>query len=200
MPTSVFRRLTGRREEMSSQDAITDLLHRFQAGERDAQSKLIDLVHADLRLIAARHMRRERQGHTLQTSALVNEAYLKLSSVEGVEWRDRAHFFAVAASVMRRILVDHARKRIAGKRGGGFELLPLHEGLVFKPSQPAEIVKLDDALTRLAEKDARSSRVIELRFLGGLSIEESAEVLQVSPRTIKREWTFARAWLREEMG
>lgn len=179
---------------------ITALLRRFQDGDEAARTDLITHVQAELRAIAGRYMRRERQGHTLQTTALVNEAYLRLINLESIDWRDRAHFFAVAASIMRRILVDHARRRLAGKRGGGFELLPIDEGLVFEPSQPAELVKLDDALARLAKLDQRASRLVELRFFGGLSIEESAEVLKVSPRTVKREWTFARAWLREEMG
>jgi RNA polymerase sigma factor (TIGR02999 family) len=185
---------------MSPPAEITALLRRFQDGDEAARADLIVLVQQDLRVIAARYMRRERRGHTLQTTALVNEAYMRLVDVNSVDWRDRAHFFAVAANVMRRILVDHARRRIAGKRGGGFELLPLDEGLACAPAEPEELVKLDDALERLAAKDPRSSRVIELRFFGGLSIEESAEVLKVSPRTVKREWTFARAWLREEMG
>ena len=185
---------------MPESEEITALLRRFQAGDEAARADLINRVHQELRVIAARHMRRERQGHTLQTTALVNEAYLKLANLPAMDWRDRAHFFAVAASVMRRILVDHARRRVADKRGGGYDVLQLDEGLVYEPSRPAELVRLDEAMQRLAEKDARSSLVIELRFFGGLSIEESAAVLKVSPRTVKREWTFARAWLREEMG
>ena len=185
---------------MPESEEITALLRRFQAGDEEARAALIDQVHQELRVIAARHMRRERQGHTLQTTALVNEAYLKLANLPAMDWRGRAHFFAVAASVMRRILVDHARRRLADKRGGGYDVLQLDEGLVYEPSRPAELIRLDDAMQRLAEKDARSSLVIELRFFGGLSIEESAAVLKVSPRTVKREWTFARAWLREEMG
>jgi len=151
-------------------------------------------------MMARRYMQREKQGHTLQTTALVNEAYLKLVNLKSPQWQDRAHFFAVAAQVMRRILVDHARKHIAGKRAGGFDVLPLNEELVFTPARSREIVRLDEALTRLAEKDGRASRVIELRFFGGLSVEEGAEVLKISPRTVKREWMFARAWLREELG
>lgn len=185
---------------MTPNDEITTLLHRFQEGDEDAQSQLVKMVQHELRVIAARYMRREKEGHTLQTTALVNEAYMKLVQMKGANWKDRAHFFAVAAQIMRRILVDHARKRIAGKRGGGFELLPLDEGLVFSPQRSNELVRLDEAMTRLAEHDVRASKVIELRFFGGLSIEETAEVLHCSPRTVKREWTFARAWLREELG
>jgi len=181
-------------------DEITTLLHRFQEGDEDAQSQLVEMVQHELRVIAARYMRREKQGHTLQTTALVNEAYMKLVQMKGANWKDRAHFFAVAAQIMRRILVDHARKRIAGKRGGGNDLLPLDEGLVFSPQRSDELVRLDEAMTRLGEQDTRACKVIELRFFGGLSIEETAEVLNCSPRTVKREWTFARAWLREELG
>ncbi|MGH9723226.1 MAG: sigma-70 family RNA polymerase sigma factor [Bryobacteraceae bacterium] len=185
---------------MGSQDDITVLLRRFQEGDSGAQSALVNAVQAELRVLAARYMRREKQGHTLQTTALVNEAYLRLVKLKSASWHDRAHFFAVAAQIMRRILVDHARRHIAGKRGGGMDMLPLDEGLVFTPAKSGQIVRLDEALTRLAEKDGRASRVVELRYFGGLSIEESAEVLKVSPRTVKREWTFARAWLRDELG
>ena len=185
---------------MDEPQDITGLLHRFQAGDEDAQTQLIDAVHGELRVIAARYMRREKGDHTLQTTALVNEAYLKLVNLKTANWQDRAHIYAVASRVMRRILVDHARKHIAGKRGGGIDLLPLHEGIVFTPGRSSQIVQLDDALTRLAETDERASKVIELRFFGGLSVEECAEVLGISPRTVKREWMFARAWLRSEFG
>lgn len=185
---------------MDEPEDITELLHRFQAGDEDAQTQLIDAVHGELRVIAARYMRREKGDHTLQTTALVNEAYIKLVNLKTANWQDRAHFYAVASRVMRRILVDHARKHIAGKRGGGIELLPLNEAIVFTPGRSGQIVRLDDALTRLADTDERASKVIELRFFGGMSVEECAEVLGVSPRTVKREWMFARAWLRSEFG
>ena len=185
---------------MDEPEDITELLHRFQAGDEDAQTQLIDAVHGELRVIAARYMRREKSDHTLQTTALVNEAYIKLVNLKTANWQDRAHFYAVASRVMRRILVDHARKHIAGKRGGGIELLPLNEAIVFTPGRSGQIVRLDDALTRLADTDERASKVIELRFFGGLSVEECAEVLGISPRTVKREWMFARAWLRGEFG
>lgn len=184
---------------MADHDEITVLLKRFQAGDGDAQSRLIAAVNNELRAIAARHMRRERQDHTLQTSALVNEAYLKLAQMKGADFHDRSHFFAVAAQVMRRILVDHARQKLAGKRGGNLNLLPLEEGLVVSPDRPSQIVDLDEALTKLEQEDARAGQIIELRFFGGLSIEETAEVLGVSPRTVRREWTFARAWLRTQL-
>ena len=185
---------------MGEPEEITELLHRFQAGDQQAQEQLIAAVHDELHMMAARYMRREKGDHTLQTTALVNEAYIKLVNLKVANWQDRLHFYAVASRVMRRILVDHARKHIAGKRGGGIEMLPLNEAIVFTPSRSSQIVQLDEALTRLAATDERASRVIELRFFGGLSVEESAEVLKVSPRTVKREWMFARAWLRTEFG
>ncbi|MBI2685161.1 MAG: sigma-70 family RNA polymerase sigma factor [Acidobacteria bacterium] len=185
---------------MKEPQDITELLHRFQSGDQEAQSQLINAVHDELHVIAARYMRREKGGHTLQTTALVNEAYMKLVNLKVANWQDRAHFYAVAARVMRRILVDHARKHIAGKRGGGIDVLSLNEGLVFTPGRSSQIVELDEALTRLAQTDERACRVIELRFFGGLSVEEAAEVLKISPRTVKREWMFARAWLRSEFG
>ena len=185
---------------MTEPEDITQLLHRFQAGDVDAQSLLIDAVHDELRVIAARYMRREKGDHTLQTTALVNEAYLKLVNLKIANWQDRAHFYAVAARVMRRILVDHARKHIAGKRGGGIEMLPLNEAIVFTPGRSSQIVQLDDALSRLSQTDERAAKVIELRFFGGLSVEETSEVLGISPRTVKREFMFARTWLRTEFG
>jgi RNA polymerase sigma-70 factor (ECF subfamily) len=185
---------------MTDSDDITLLLHRFQQGDSAAQSLLANAVQDELRLIAARHMRREKQGHTLQTTALVNEAYLKLVNIKGASWQDRAHFFAVAAQIMRRILVDHARHHLAGKRGGGVDALPFDEALVFSVEKSEQLVELDDALKRLEALDPRASHVIELRFFGGLSVEESADVMKVSPRTVRREWTFARAWLRDQMG
>lgn len=185
---------------MEEADDITELLHRFQAGDDSAQSQLIAAVHDELHVIAARYMRREKGDHTLQTTALVNEAYMKLVHLKTANFQDRVHFYAIASNVMRRILVDHARKHIAGKRGGGMEALPLNEAIVFTPGRSSQIVELDEALTRLAASDERASKVIELRFFGGLSVEECAEALKISPRTVKREWMFARAWLRNEFG
>ena len=179
---------------------ITGLLHRFQQGDSDAKSLLVSKVYGELKIIAARYMRREKTDHTLQTTALVNEAYMKLVNVKDAHWNDRAHFFAVAAQMMRRILVDHAREHIAEKRGGGHGVLQLDEALVFAPQRSHEMVKLDDALTRLEESDPRAAKVVELRFFGGLSIDETAEAMSVSPRTVKREWMFAKAWLRNEFG
>jgi RNA polymerase sigma factor (TIGR02999 family) len=181
-------------------EEITTLLRRCQEGDDVAQAALVEAVYDELKVIAGRHMRRESSGHTLQTTALVNEAFLKLLHVKSATWQDRAHFFAVASRLMRRILVDHARKHLAGKRGGGMDMLPLNEAMVFSPDRAAPLLQLDEALTRLAESEPRTARVIELRFFGGLSVEETAEVLKISPRTVKREWGFGRAWLRTEMG
>lgn len=185
-----------------SQDAsdITGLLHRFQKGDAQAEAELVAKVYEELKVIAARYMRRERTSHTLQTTALVNEAYLKLANVKSAQWNDRAHFFAVAAQIMRRILVDHARQNIAAKRGGGFDVLQLDEGLVYTPQRSRDLIQLDDALARLEISDPRAAKVVELRFFGGLSIEETAEAMGISPRTVKREWTFGKAWLRNEFG
>jgi RNA polymerase sigma factor (TIGR02999 family) len=144
-------------------------------------------------------MRHEREGHTLQTTALVNEAYIKLVGQKDTDWKNRAHFFGIAAQVMRRILVDHARTRLAGKRGGGMECLPLDEALVFSDERCAQVVAVDELLRRLEEWDERVSRVIELRFFAGLSVEETATALKVSSRTVKRDWQFGRAWLLAEL-
>lgn len=178
---------------------ITGLLQRFQQGDAQAKELLVAKVYSELKVIASRYMRREKEDHTLQTTALVNEAYMKLIHVKDARWNDRSHFFAVAAQIMRRLLVDHARGNIAEKRGGGHGFLQLDEALVFAPAKSQEMVRLDDALTRLEESDPRAAKVAELRFFGGLSIEETADVMEISPRTVKREWTFAKAWLRNEL-
>jgi RNA polymerase sigma factor (TIGR02999 family) len=178
---------------------ITQLLRRMQAGDRDAADRLVVEVYPELRKIAARHMRRERDGHTLQTTALVHEAYLKLVNQREADWTNRAHFFAVAAQIMRRILVDHARTRLAEKRGGGVMALPLDEAIVFTPERSEQVVALDEALTRLEARDERVGRVVELRFFAGLSVEETAEALRISTRTVKRDWQFGRAWLQAEL-
>ena len=178
---------------------VTRLLERLQTGDRGAESQLISAVYGELRQIAARYMRHEREGHTLQTTALVNEAYIKLVGQKDTDWKNRAHFFGIAAQVMRRILVDHARTRLAGKRGGGMECLPLDETLVFSDERCAQVVAVDELLRKLEEWDERVSRVIELRFFAGLSVEETATALKVSSRTVKRDWQFGRAWLLAEL-
>ena len=178
---------------------VTQLLLDWSNGDQLALDRLMPLVHTELRRLAAHYMRGERPGHTLQTSALVNEAYLRLAGHEEIQWQDRAHFFAVAAQAMRRILVDHARSRGNQKRGGGAHRVELDEALVVSDERAAEVVALDEALARLAELDPRKSQLVELRFFGGLSIEEAAEVLKVSPGTVMRDWTFTKAWLLDEI-
>ena len=178
---------------------ITRLLKAWGAGDSAALDKLLPLVHDELRRLAHQYMRREQPGHLLQTSALVNEAYLRLIDQTQVRWQNRAHFFGIAARLMRRILVDDARRRHRDKRGGHAIQVPLDEAADVPQQQAANLLVLDDALQSLAAIDPRQSEIVELRFFGGLSIEETAEVLKVSPGTVMRDWTFARAWLRQEM-
>lgn len=179
---------------------ITNLLLKWSSGNKDALDELIPVVYPELRRIARQYMRRENKQHTLQTSALINEAYLRLVDQQAVAWQDRAHFFAVAAQVMRHILIDHARKYRYAKRGGGAQLVTLDGVAVTAEQRAAEFVELDEALTRLAKIDPRKEKIIELRFFGGLTIEETAEVLGVSEITVKRDWRSARAWLLREIG
>ena len=160
---------------------------------------LMPLVYEELHQLAHRHMRRESPGHMLQTSALVNEAFVKLVDQRNVRWQNRAHFFGIAAEMMRRILVDYARSRNYAKRGGGVQHVSFDEGLIVSDERTNEIVKVHEALEQLAEFDPRKSQIVELRFFGGLNIDETAEVLGVSPGTVMRDWTMAKAWLRREM-
>jgi RNA polymerase sigma-70 factor (ECF subfamily) len=178
---------------------VTVLLAQLAHGDQQAASRLVPLVYSELRQMAARYMRRERVDHTLQTTALVHEAYLKLVEQTPVSWQNRAHFFAVAAQVMRRILIDHARGHLREKRGGGQQVIPLDEGLVFSPEQSAELLEVDAALHRLTELDQRQAKIVELRFFGGLTVEETAAVLGISPKTVKRDWSVAKAWLHGEL-
>jgi RNA polymerase sigma factor (TIGR02999 family) len=180
-------------------DEVTQLLLSWNRGDQDAIHQLIPLVEAELRRLARRSMRRERDNHTLQTSALINEAYLRLVDQEKVEWQNRAHFFAVAAQIMRHILIDHARSYQSAKRGGGTQKFTLDEVAELSEHRASEFIVLDDALLDLAVADPLKSRIVELRFFGGLSIEEAAEVLDISPTTISREWRAARAWLLRAM-
>ena len=179
---------------------VTKLLKAWGAGDQAALDRLLPLVHDELHRLARRHMRREQPGHLLQTSALVNEAYLRLVDASQVDWQNRAHFFGIAARLMRQILVDDARRRHRDKRGGSMNQVPLDEAAGLPQEQATNLLALDDALRALAAIDPRQSEVVELRFFGGMSIEETAEVLKVSPGTVARDWTFARAWLRKEMG
>lgn len=178
---------------------VTQLLHAWSRGEESALDRLVPLVYRDLHLRARRCMAGERIEHSLQTTALIHEAYLRLVGPSPVNWESRGHFFAVAARVMRRILVDHARARRSQKRGGEGRPVPLDEALVVAGAPDRDLVSLDDALGALAELDERKARVVEMRYFGGLSVEETAEVLQVSPQTVLRDWRLAKAWLLREM-
>jgi len=183
----------------STAPRVTELLLSWRHGDQDAREELIPLVYGELRRVARRYLRQERPDHTLQSGALVNEAYLRLAREEAPQWKDRAHFFGVAAQLMRHILVDHARSRNAAKRGAGVPRLALDDQIALPRSRDLNLLALDDALNRLAEMDPQQSKLIELRFFGGLSIEETAVVLNISPATVKREWTTAKAWLQHEM-
>ena len=178
---------------------VTLLLQEWSDGDLNALDKLMPLVHDELHRLAHQHMRRESAGHVLQTSALINEAYIRLVDQPQIRWQGRSHFFGIAARLMRHILVDEARKRNAAKRGGSFIQVPLDEVTAVVQEQAANVTALDDALQRLEKIDERQGKLVELRFFGGLSIEETAQVLGVSPGTVMRDWTFARAWLRNEM-
>lgn len=182
-----------------SSDEVTQLLIAWSNGDESARDELMPLVYEELHRLAHRHIRKERPGHTLQTSALVNEAFVRLVDQKHVHWQSRAHFFAIAAQMMRRILVDYARNRRYAKRGGNARQVTLNEDLNVPDQRSADVVALDEALSDLANFDDRKSKVVELRFFGGLSIEETAEVLAVSPGTVMRDWTLAKAWLKRAM-
>ena len=180
-------------------DQITQLLLCWSKGDESALDRLIPLVYPELRKLARRYMARQSPQHTLQTSALINEAYLRLVDQQEVEWRDRAHFFAAAAQIMRHILIDHARSHLYKKRGGGSPHVALEDVAVVSEERAADLVALDEALKRLEKLDRRKSKIVELRFFGGLTVEETAEVMKLAPITIKREWRSARAWLQSEL-
>jgi RNA polymerase sigma-70 factor, ECF subfamily len=185
--------------EVPSKVELTQLLKAWGEGDDGALERLTTVVEDELHRMAHRWMSRERPGHTLQTTALVNEVYLRLVDVQAVNWQDRAHFFAISARLMRRILTDFARSRNYQKRGAGAVQVSLDEGLLLAPEKDADIMALDAALTQLAVFYPRQSRVVELRFFGGLEVEEAAEALKVSPVTVKRDWRFAKAWLLRAM-
>lgn len=183
----------------SSEADVTALLSELMQGKQEAAEKLIPLVYEELKHIARGYMRRERPDHTLQTTALVHEAYLKLVRQHAMNWQGRSQFFGIAAQLMRRILIDHARGHLREKRGGVREVLPLNEALAFSPEHSEDLVKINEALERLSAMDARQGKVVELRFFGGLSVEETAEFLGVSPKTVKRDWAVAKVWLHAEL-
>lgn len=184
----------------SGQADVTQLLVNWGKGDQQALEQLVPLVYAELRRLADRYVRRERPGHTLQSTALVHEAWMKLIDQRNVHWQNRAHFFGVAAQMIRRILVDYARNRHAEKRGGHAFKLSLDDAIELPKQRDLDLVALDDALESLTKVDPQQGRIVELRFFAGLSIEETAEALRISPATVKRDWVVAKAWLYREMG
>src|SRR5499433_3687097 len=185
--------------DSSSPNNVTQLLLAWSNGDQAARDQLMSAVYDELHRLARSYMKRESPGHTLQTSALVNEAFLRLVDQRNVHWRSRAHFYGIAAQMMRRILVDYARSRSSEKRGAGAPALTLDESLIVSDERSAEVVAVHEALEQLSKLDPRKEKIVELRFFGGLSIEETAEVLGVSPGTVMRDWTLAKAWLRREI-
>jgi RNA polymerase sigma factor (TIGR02999 family) len=183
----------------TSSAEVTQLLNAWSKGDKEALHKLLPIVYEELHRLAARYMRKESPGHTLQTSALVNEAFIKLVDQKNVRWQNRAHFFAIAAQLMRRILVDHARTRASLKRGAGAQKFSLNEAAIVTTDGAEEFLSLDEALTRLAEIDPKKSRIVEMKIFCGLNVKEIAEVEKVSPSTIEREWRNAKAWLHREI-
>ena len=179
---------------------VTQLLRQLRAGQPDAADQLVPLIYRELRRIAGAQMARERPGHTLQATAVVHEAYMRLAGEQDIEWQNRAHFFGIAARTMRRVLLDYARQRHAGKRGGsGAGKVDLDTELLIGDDRLEDVVALDQVLTRLTEMDEEQGRIVELRFFAGLNVEETAEAMGISPRTVKREWRLARAWLEREL-
>ena len=179
---------------------VTQLLQLWSNGQEQALDRLLPQIHDELRKLAASYLRKERPDHTLQPTALVNEAFLRLVDQRSAKWQNRAHFFGIAAQAMRRILVDHARAHSAGKRGGAVRKVSLDDANIIGPQVDVDLLALDEALTRLAAMDPQQSRIVELRFFGGLTMEETAEVMRISPATIGREWRMAKAWLSAELG
>jgi RNA polymerase sigma factor (TIGR02999 family) len=180
-------------------ESVTELLIAWNDGDTSALDRLIPLVEDELRRLARHHMRRENPAHTLQTTALVNEVYLKLVDQTHARWHNRAHFFSIAAQIMRRILIDYARRNLRGKRGGGVADLPLEEAAILTPEKSAELLALDEALDRLSALDPLKARVVELRHFGGLSVKETAEVLKISEVSVIRHWGLAKSWLRKQV-
>ena len=184
---------------MTEINEITELLAAWKSGSEQAVESLMPVVERELRQIARRHLRRERDNHTLQTTALVNEAYLKLVKANDINWQNRAHFFAVSSKIMRRILTNYARDARAEKRGGGGERVFLDDAVVFTPEKSKQLIDLDEALKRLEVFDALKSRIVEMRYFSGMSIEETAQALGISPSSVSQHWRMARAWLKKEL-
>jgi RNA polymerase sigma factor (TIGR02999 family) len=183
----------------ASSGEVTSLLLELKRGNKEAEGRLIPLVYKELRRIAAIHLRREAPDHSLQPTALVHEAYLRLTDIKEIDWQSRSHFFAVSATLMRRILVDHARANNAHKRGDGWDAVSLNEAILPSPERAPEILALDEALDKLAAFDQRQSKIVELRFFAGMSEDEAGSVLGISVRTVKRDWRIAKAWLFKEL-
>jgi RNA polymerase sigma factor (TIGR02999 family) len=187
------------REPAPSRKDVTVLLQAWSKGDQAAAEKLMPLIYAELYRLARRSMRRENPQHTLETGALLNEAYLRFADWKNARWENRSHFYGVACQIMRRVLVDYARARTNQKRGGGARRVALEDAIVASPVKGADLIALDEALTRLSEQDPRKGRVVELRFFGGLSVEETAAVLEISPFTVIRDWNMAKSWLHREI-
>jgi RNA polymerase sigma factor (TIGR02999 family) len=185
---------------MSDQHDVTAKLSELSAGRREAWDELMPIVYGELKRMAHRHLRGERPGHTLNTTAIVHEAYLKLVNIDQLQWRDRAHFFAMASRAMRRILIDHARTRSREKRGGGWTKVTLDDAFMVAEERAEDMIALDEALTRLESVNERQCRVVEYRFFGGMSIQETAEAIGISAASVKRDWMVTRAWLNQELG
>ena len=185
---------------MSDQHDVTAKLSELSAGRREAWDELMPIVYGELKRMAHRHLRGERPGHTLNTTAIVHEAYLKLVNIDQLQWRDRAHFFAMASRAMRRILIDHARTRSRDKRGGGWTKVTLDDAFMVAEERAEDLIALDEALTRLESVNERQCRVVECRFFGGMSIQETAEAIGISAASVKRDWMVTRAWLNRELG
>jgi RNA polymerase sigma factor (TIGR02999 family) len=181
------------------EESVTELLAEWSRGDTEALQRLAPLIYEELRQLSSHYLSHERQGHTLQTADLVHEAYVRMVNQDAVDWRGRSHFFGIAARLIRQVLVDHARKRQAGKRNSGGPLLSFDESLELPNGGQVDLVRLDDALASLARIDEQQSRIVELRFFGGLSIDEAAQLIGISPRTVKRQWAIARAWLFREL-
>jgi RNA polymerase sigma-70 factor (ECF subfamily) len=191
--------MTSENTKSLSKKDVTSLLQAWTEGDQNAPEKLAPLIYAELQRLARRSMRRENPQHTLETGALINEAYMRLADWKNARWENRAHFYGVAAQIMRRVLVDHARAHAYQKRGGGARPVSLDEAIVASPDRAPDLIALDEALERLAKHDPRKGKVVELRFFGGLSVEETAQILNVSPFTVIRDWNFVKAWLSREI-